>query len=208
MRNSTVADCFSSGIIWCAAFIVRNKFEQLIKEGSRFIFSILYFSGTIAISTFLSDKRKLSFPRYSQVDLLGEKYLWNCTTHNNGLELIKLTITSSSAFHQHTSFNFYENGYFVLIPFVRLFSKPCRCQVSCGYHVYWTGAAFCNLCFCFLALFIKLFVSFSYHIFCLPLPRSESRTTVFYSVRAMGHLPVIARVLTLSFVVFGRTVSG
>ena len=96
VRNSTVADCFSSGIIWCAAFIVRNKFEQLIKEGSRFIFSILYFSGTIAISTFLSDKRKLSFPRYSQVDLLGEKYLWNCTTHNNGLELIKLTIISST----------------------------------------------------------------------------------------------------------------
>ena len=75
VRNSTVADVSLTGIIWCAAFIVRNKFEQLTKEGSRFIFSILYFSGTIAISTFLSDKRKLSFPRYSQVDLLREKYL-------------------------------------------------------------------------------------------------------------------------------------
>ena len=61
VRNSTVADCFSSGIIWCAAFIVRNKFEQLTKEGSRFIFSILYFSGVIAIPHFFQIKENLAF---------------------------------------------------------------------------------------------------------------------------------------------------
>ena len=57
------------------------------------------------------------------------------------------------------------------------------------------------------AIFIKLVVSFSYHIFFLFRPRSEGRSTVFYSVRAMCHFLVIARVLALSFVVFER-ISG
>ena len=66
---------------------------------------------------------------------------------------------------------------------------------------------FATFAFVMSAIFIKLALSFSCHIFCIPLPRSESQTTVFYSVRAMCHLLVIARVLTLSFVVFGR-ISG
>lgn len=66
---------------------------------------------------------------------------------------------------------------------------------------------FATFAFVMSAIFIKLVVPFSCHIFCIPVPRSESQTTVFYSVRAMGHLLVIARVLTLSFVVFGR-ISG
>ena len=57
-------DIFSRTVLLCcAAFIVRAKFEQMKKEGSRLIFAILSLSSTITISTFLfSDElRKVSF---------------------------------------------------------------------------------------------------------------------------------------------------
>ena len=52
-----------AALFCCAAFIVRAKFEQMKKEGSRLIFAILSLSSTIRISTFLfSDElRKVSF---------------------------------------------------------------------------------------------------------------------------------------------------
>lgn len=56
----------------------------------------------------------------------------------------------------------------------------------------------------FSYIYQACFVSFPYHIFFLPLPRSESRTTAFCSVITMYHLLVIARVLALSFVVLWR----
>ena len=65
---------------------------------------------------------------------------------------------------------------------------------------------FAAFAFVFLAILIKL-VFFSNHIFCSPRLRSDSRTTVFYSVRVMGYLLAVARVLTLLSVVFGR-ISG
>ena len=85
------------GIIWCAAFIVRNKFEQLKTEGSCFIFSILFLSGNIIICTFLwfRIKKKLAFLAVHRL-ISCAKNLWNCTTHNKGLKLIKLTIISST----------------------------------------------------------------------------------------------------------------
>jgi len=63
------------------------------KEGSRFIVSILFFTGTIRISTFLFwDKRKVSFPRCPQAYFLPPKNIRNCADATKGLKVIHLTI--------------------------------------------------------------------------------------------------------------------
>ena len=61
-----------TALFWCADFIVRTKFEQLKKEGSRFIFYILFLSDKITTPTFLfSDKNKIMFPRPGLFPLLS-----------------------------------------------------------------------------------------------------------------------------------------
>ena len=116
--------------------LFRTKCEKLRNQGSRFIFLILFLSSTIKISTFIFLGKKNQLSSLSTGLHRARKFSEIVQFTTKGLKVINWThLASKSTFHYRTSLNFYENGCFVWISFVRLFSKLLRCKISCFYHV-------------------------------------------------------------------------
>lgn len=110
MPNVTVVKFFSH-IIVLMCRLVRANFEQLNNEGFRFIFSVLFLSGTITRNISFSNKRKIFFfPSLSQVYFLARKICEIVQFAKKSLKIINLALIShNEACVQNL--HLYMNGY-------------------------------------------------------------------------------------------------
>ena len=207
VQNSTAAELFSLALFDVPPLLFETNLSSWEKK---VLVSFFPFYSSVALLQFphsFQIKENLSFLAIHRLISCAKK-IWNCKTHNNGLELRNfLTIISRSE-------KCVPPTHKLKFLCKRLFSLDTLCSfvfkaLSSSSLVRLSRL----LNGCGVLQPLLLFLSYIYYACCLlSIPhflseRSESRTTVFYSVWAMGHLLVIARVLTLSFVVFGR-ISG
>ena len=145
----------------------------------------------------------MRFFRSPRACFLPEKFQKLYNSQQKGLKVINLTIITRIG--ECVPLPNKQNGCFVWIPFVRLFLKLLRTLSSLvQLSRLLNGCGVLQPSLLFSSYIYQAFFSLHCHIFCLPLLRCEIRTTVFILLRAMGYPLVIAAVLTLWFVVFGR----
>ena len=115
--NKKTCGIFGTALFCSAAFIGRAKFEQVKKEGARSFFSfIIHRNYYIQFENFYFRITE-RFASLAVHRLISE--IVQFTT--KGLRWRNLTFLAlKSAFYYHTSLNFFENGCFLWIPFVRL----------------------------------------------------------------------------------------
>ena len=136
---------------------------------------------------FFSDKRKISFPPAVHVDIA----LINSAIEKFATEILtilNLTLISHIEVCILPLHKIWISMRMVIsvcrIPLVRLFLKLLHCKISWSYHVLLHACRVLQLLLLSVSyIFITVVFFRSLPHFCLPLPRTESRTTVSYCFR-------------------------